>query len=250
MSLLPEELFLNPVWHALMGPHRHLAIEDGVVCRYPTDIAPFAALAEPSGAALEHLAALLPPSESVWIADAGELRVSVLELEATLPCLQMVLPPDAPLAAPFTSALAESAVQPAPIVALGAAEAREMVALTDLAFPGFFRKSTYRMGAYFGIRAADAQLIAMAGERLWLPGHPEMSGICTHPAYRGRGLARRLIVHLAAIHRRQGLTSWLHVGAANSGAIALYHALGFKTVRTLLLQRVSNRRQERKPLRA
>jgi ribosomal protein S18 acetylase RimI-like enzyme len=240
MSLLPQNLFSNPVWHALHGPHRHLALGGGLACRYPAEVAPFAALAEPSGAALEHLATLLLPGESVWIADAGELRARELQLEGTLPCLQMVLPADAPAPALIVpAAVAESAPQSATIVALGAAEAHEMVALTDVAFPGFFRKSTYRMGTYVGIRAAEGQLIAMAGERLKLSGYPEMSGICTHPAHRGRGLARQLIAHLAAFHRRQSLVSWLHVSASNSGAIALYHELGFETAGTLLLQRVS-----------
>jgi len=232
VSHLPEALFSNPVWHALEGPHRHLALGNGIARRYPADVAPFAALAEPSRAALDRLAELIEPGESVWIADPGELRVRQLALEGSLPCLQMVLPSAAPL----------PALAPDGIVALGAAEASEMVALTDIAFPGFFRAGTYRMGAYFGIRAPDGQLLAMAGERLNLPGHPEMSGICTHPAHRGRGLARRLIAHLAAFQRRQGLKSWLHVSASNSQAIALYHALGFQTVRSSLLKRFARAR--------
>jgi ribosomal protein S18 acetylase RimI-like enzyme len=232
VSHLPERIFLNPVWHALQGPHRHLAIDGGLACRYPADVAPFAALREPTRAALERLAGLLDPGEPVWIVDAGEPRVPELNLEGTLECLQLALPPEAPLPAPPPG-------EPATIVPLGAEQAHEMVALTDVAFPGFFRASTYRMGSYFGVRASGGQLIAMAGERLRLPGHPEMSGICTHPAQRGRGLARQLIAHLAGFQSRQGLVSWLHVAAANSTAIALYHALGFKTVRSVLLLRVS-----------
>jgi GNAT superfamily N-acetyltransferase len=241
---LSESVFLNPVWYALEGPHRHLAIDGGLARRYPADVSPFAAIAEPSPAALAQLAGLLAPGDPVWIGDAGEWRVPELELEGTLPCLQMVLPPEAPLPEPCVLGGAPDAMAPhqaaAPvIVPLGAAEAPEMVALTDVAFPGFFRKSTYRMGSYFGIRAPDGQLIAMGGERLRLSGYPEMSGICTHPARRGQGLARHIIAHLAAFQRRQGLISWLHVSASNATAIALYRTLGFKTVRTLTLQRVS-----------
>ena len=125
------------------------------------------------------------------------------------------------------------------IVPLGAANSAEMVALTDVAFPGFFRPGTYKMGSYFGVRAADGLLIAMAGERLRPEGYPEMSGICTHPAHRGKGLARRLIVHLAVIHRRQGLVSWLQVSAANANAVALYRDIGFETARSVMLQRIS-----------
>jgi ribosomal protein S18 acetylase RimI-like enzyme len=230
MSELPEGLFLNPVWYSLGGPHRHLAIDGGDACRYPPDVTPFAALGEPSAAALRHLRGLLTPADSVWIVDGGQPRIPELSVEGNLECLQMVLPPKAPLPAPAPAL---------EIVPLGASQAAEMVALTDLAFPGFFRSGTYRMGSYFGVRGADRRLIAMAGERLRLEGYPEMSGICTHPAHRGQGLARQLILHLAALHRRQGLVSWLQVSAANTNAIALYRDIGFETARSVMLLRIS-----------
>jgi len=71
MSDLPESLFLNPVWHSLHGPHRHLAHIEGGACRYPADVAPFAAIDAPSAAAFAQLRALLDPDESLWIADYG-----------------------------------------------------------------------------------------------------------------------------------------------------------------------------------
>lgn len=230
MSELPEGLFLNPVWHSLRGPHRQLATDGGDACRYPADVTPFAALAEPSVAALRQLRRLLRPDEAVWIVDGGQPRLPELSVEGNLECLQMVLPPKAPLPAPAPAL---------DIVPLGASQAAEMVALTDVAFPGFFRSGTYRMGSYFGVRAAGGQLIAMAGERLRLEGYPEMSGICTHPAHRGQGLARQLILHLAALHRRQRLVSWLQVSAANPNAIALYRDIGFETARSVMLLRIS-----------
>ncbi len=69
MTELPEALFLNPVWHALHGPHRHLAMVEGRACRYPADVAPFAAILAPAGRPLDDLRILLAPEESVWIAD-------------------------------------------------------------------------------------------------------------------------------------------------------------------------------------
>jgi ribosomal protein S18 acetylase RimI-like enzyme len=233
MSDLPAARFLNPVWHALKGPHRHLALEAGPASRYPADVAPFAALEEPSPPAFGALRALLEPRESVWIADEPA-KTAGLMLETSLECLQMVLPGDAPL----PDAAPGHAVPPGDIEALSAGHAREMVALTDLAFPGFFRLGTHRMGRYFGVRRGGV-LAAMAGERLMLDGYREMSAICTHPGHRGQGLARALILHLAHRHRREGLVSWLHVGSANTGAIALYQDLGFATVRSILLHRVA-----------
>ena len=230
MSELPERLFRNPVWHSLRGPHRHLAIDGGDACRYPADVTPFAALAEPGAAALRQLRGLLTPADSVWIVDAGQPLIPEISVEGNLECLQMVLPPRTPL---------RESAPTLDIIPLGASQAAEMVALTGVAFPGFFRPGTCRMGSYFGVRAADGRLIAMAGERLRIEGYPEMSGICTHPTHRGQGLARRLILHLAALHRGQGLVSWLQVSAANANAIALYRDIGFEIVRSVMLLRIS-----------
>jgi predicted GNAT family acetyltransferase len=93
------------------------------------------------------------------------------------------------------------------------------------------------MGSYCGVRV-DGELVAMGGERLRLEGYPELSGICTHPAHRGKGLASDVIGHLVRCHRRDGLRSWLHVGAPNTRAIDLYTSLGFQRVRTVMLHRI------------
>lgn len=223
---LPESLFANPVWHALQTAHRRFAISAPNACRYPADIAPFAAVAEPSEKALRHLGSLLAPDESVWLFGEAFPQVPELAFRETLRCLQMVLPEQVP---PFGSA--------AEIVPLSDRNAQEMVALTDLAFPGFFRRRTCEMGEYFGVRHRG-ELIAMAGERLILHGHYEISGVCTHPEHRGRGLAANLIGHLAQNHRREGHISWLTVAAANQRAIQLYRRLGFVAARQVTLTRV------------
>jgi len=225
MAELPEALFSNPVWHALHGPHRHLAIFHGSACRYPADVSPFAAIAAPTGRALDELRLLLTPDESVWLGDPGRAAPG-LEVVDTLPCVQMALPGEVPLSP-----------QSGVVASLTAADAHDMMALTDIAFPGFFRSRTHCMGSYYGVRA-QGELVAMGGERLLLDGYPELSGICTHPAHRGKGLAREVIGHLARRHRRDGLRSWLNVGAANTRAIELYTELGFKRVRTLTLIRI------------
>ncbi|WP_433983437.1 hypothetical protein RBB78_19535 [Tunturiibacter empetritectus] len=89
---LPESLFANPVWTALHTKHRHFAISAGEACRYPADVAPFAAVASPTEAALLQLHSLLVPSESVWIAAESYPHPTQLVFEQTLECLQMVLP--------------------------------------------------------------------------------------------------------------------------------------------------------------
>ena len=227
MTDLPESLFANPVWSALHTKHRHFALTAGDACRYPADVAPFAAVASPSADALLQLHSLLAPGESVWIVGESYPQPAKLAFEQTLLCLQMVLP--AELVPPASTI---------EILPLSNDHAPEMVALTDVAFPGFFRSRTCEMGSYFGIRS-NGQLIAMGGERLTLEGYPEISGICTHPDHRGKGYAESLIWHLVRNHRREGLVSWLHVSATNQRAIDLYRRMGFTEVRTVTLNLVS-----------
>jgi GNAT superfamily N-acetyltransferase len=227
MNDLPENLFANPVWHALQSKHRHFVVSAGDACRYPADVTPFAAVATPSTSALQSLHSLLIPGEYVWLIGESYPSIPELSCQGTLECLQMVLPEDVTPPSPTPE-----------IVPLPNANAPEMVALTDIAFPGFFRSRTCEMGSYYGVRS-NGELIAMGGERLTLDGYPEISGICTHPAHRGNGHAASLIWHLVRNHRSDGFISWLHVSAENHHAIEFYLRLGFTKVRKVKLHRIS-----------
>src|SRR5260370_438930 len=101
----------------------------------------------------------------------------------------------------------------------------DMVALTDLAFPGFFRARTYEMGTYYGIRINN-ELVAMAGERLAVPGFREISAVVTHPEHAGKGYATLLMNRLLHDHAAVGLQSFLHVKEQNPRAIAIYRRIG------------------------
>jgi hypothetical protein len=92
MTDLPENLFANPVWHALQTSHRHFAISSGEACRYPADVAPFAAVATPSKSALQSLHSLLASREYVWLIGESYRAVPDLSCMGNLECLQMVLP--------------------------------------------------------------------------------------------------------------------------------------------------------------
>jgi hypothetical protein len=58
------------------------------------------------------------------------------------------------------------------------------------------------MGSYYGVRSLSGELIAMGGERLKLDGFTEISGVYTHPTFRGRRLAAAIIWKLVRDHRR------------------------------------------------
>ncbi len=78
----------------------------------------------------------------------------------------------------------------------------------------------------------------MAGERLALPGMREVSAVCTHPAYTGRGYAAMLVQHVVGTHTQAGLRTLLHASASNTRAVALYERLGFTMTRRLLFRSV------------
>ena len=119
-----------------------------------------------------------------------------------------------------------------------------MVALTDVAFPGFFRPRTHVMGHYSGIRhPATGQLIAMCGERLICSNpqttYREISALCTRPDHRGHGYAAQLLRKLISVQRALDAASVLHVASTNNSASALYHRLGFITLREVILHRIT-----------
>ncbi|HVK42142.1 MAG TPA: GNAT family N-acetyltransferase, partial [Phenylobacterium sp.] len=113
-------------------------------------------------------------------------------------------------------------------------DAPQMLALATLTAPGPFFARTHQLGRFVGVKAGG-QLVAMAGERMRPPGHTEVSGVCTHPDHRGRGYAAGLMLEVAARIRARGEIPFLHSYAHNTGAIALYQALGFDFRRELIM---------------
>jgi predicted GNAT family acetyltransferase len=109
---------------------------------------------------------------------------------------------------------------------LGDADAPEMLALATLTRPGPFKLHTHRLGRFLGVRE-NGQLIAMAGERTRSGAFIEVSAVCTHPDYRGRGLGAALIRAVCDRILGEQKTPYLHSYANNEVAIGLYRSLGF-----------------------
>ncbi len=153
---------------------------------------------------------------------------------ASIPLLQMLHD---------NGALPESTGRRLPVFhQLGEDDVQEMIALTKLTKPGPFATRTREMGDYFGIRK-DGVLVAMAGERLRLPGFTEISAVCTHPEHLGQGYARQLITLLLKRIQGRGERAFLHVREENTRAVGLYERIGFrkrKLLRYVLLGKESS----------
>jgi ribosomal protein S18 acetylase RimI-like enzyme len=118
------------------------------------------------------------------------------------------------------------------IVELGLPDSPEMLALATLTKPGPFGTRMRELGAYVGVRC-DGKLVAMAGERLKVPGYTEVSAVCTHPDHIGKGYARVLMTEIMRRIRERGETPMLHVREDNTRAVELYERLGFRTRKLL-----------------
>jgi predicted GNAT family acetyltransferase len=113
------------------------------------------------------------------------------------------------------------------IVELSATDSPEMRELTALTKPGPFGPRTHELGYYVGIRDGG-KLVAMAGERMKVPGYTEVSAVCTHPDHLGKGYAATLMTEIMRSIRARGEKPFLHVRGDNSRAIAIYERLGFQ----------------------
>ena len=206
----------RPAWNALNGPHAALAEGDALARRYRPDIIPFAAARDDSPQSLAALAALPRPGEDMLLAEAGPIVPPPgLAVTARTAVVQMVLArPPAPVA-------------DARIERLNGADAEEMLALALLTRPGPFTLGAQALAEFYGIRI-DGRIAAMAGERMKQAGFAELSGVCSHPDFRGRGLARLLSVFVMHRILARGETPYLHVYTTNTPAITLYETIGFE----------------------
>jgi ribosomal protein S18 acetylase RimI-like enzyme len=201
-------------WESLNGAHARFAVRNGRAARYELDVATFVALEDVRDPrAWEDVAALLQPGERLALTGVEEWPEG-WERERSVPGVQM------------TGARVEVRPEPEAVV-LGADDVPEMLDLIARTEPGPFLPRTVELGTYLGIRR-DGALIAMAGERLHPPGWTEISAVCTDPAYRGQGLASRLVRAVAAGIVARGETPFLHALASNTNAIRLYKSMGFE----------------------
>jgi len=207
----------NPAWHALKDLQARQGESSARAARFAPDISPIGALLEPTRDALEELFVLCGREPVVLLTPVRELPRSRFR---TLRIVQV------------RQLCAESACDADDVHAslLGNDDAADMVALATLTEPGPFARRTVELGTYYGVRDGG-RLLAMAGERLKLPGWVEVSGVCTHPDGRGRGYARRLVARITNAIIARGDAAFLHVAVGSPSettATRVYEQLGYR----------------------
>jgi GNAT superfamily N-acetyltransferase len=204
----------NPFHASLRTRHRALAQGAGDVLRFPAAYAPFLGVADQDVQAEGALEALLAPQESVYLLGVLPRLSARWQVEAFPPLAQMVC------------SRALEVIDGPEALALDERHRDDVLALTALVYPHYFRERTMELGRYFGIYQ-DGRLAAIIGERLGTDVAQEVSAVCTHPDFNGRGYARRLLALLTNDLLARGLQPFLHVSHANVRAKQLYQSMGY-----------------------
>ena len=215
-STAQEHPLDNVMWTALTTVHADFSRGGDLARRYHPEFARFSGVPALNDATLRALAADVAPDEVVaLVADHDFDPAPMFEVVDRRNLVQMIC------------AVSGQARAPERFRVLGPADVAQMTALVALTEPGPWYSRTPELGRFLGFEA-DGRIVAMAGERMRVPGHTEISGVCCHPDWRGRGLPTDLMRLVSQGIVARGETPFLHVIAENASAIALYEKLGLR----------------------
>ena len=218
----------NVMWQALTTAQADWSRGGALARRFRPEFARFAGMPALSEAGLVALAADMDCDEVVALSDPDDFDPGPLfDVTDRKNLVQMVGPATGPVR------------EPQRFRALGPDDVPRMTALVQLTAPGPWYERTPELGRFVGFEQ-DGRLVAMAGERMRVPGHTEISAVCCHPEWRGRGLPADLMRLVSRGIVARGETPFLYVLAENALAIALYEKLGFRRrlqTRLTILQR-------------
>ena len=208
----------NVIWQALTTRQARFAEIGDHARRFVHEVSPLSGFEEPNDAGYASLSKLVGAgtTAAVFLDDPYSPRPG-WEFVVGAPLLQMVA--KKPGGSPSSNGHQ--------LIELGPTDSPEMLELTALTKPGPFGTRTHELGTYIGLRE-EGKLVAMAGERLKVPGYTEISAVCTHPEHNGKGYAGLLMTEIMRRIQERGETAFLHVRQDNARAITLYERLGFQ----------------------
>jgi ribosomal protein S18 acetylase RimI-like enzyme len=213
-----EHVLDNPAWNALITGNKAFAGGSEIAKYFPKEVSPFVAIAERSGGNFNLLYDVIPfESHFIFIAPFDIVIPEQWTIVHCLKCLQMVFEAEMP------DDLSDDGLLP-----LTEQYVPQMLELTQLTSPGPFIERTIEFGHYRGIFDGD-KLVAMAGQRLNPVPYAEISAVCTHPDYLGRGYAGKLLLNQVKRIKAASEIPFLHVKSENERAIKVYEKLGFVT---------------------
>jgi GNAT superfamily N-acetyltransferase len=219
-----DALLKHVAWHSLTGPQAALSVGSAEARRYAPGFSPIIAFADPERAKLAAIEPYCEPGEHLYCGGWSGAAPAGWRIAAETTLVKMVWAGPMPA---LDEALAAVRLGPE-----HAAQALELVALTQ---PGPFGPRNLELGEYFGCFEGP-RLVAMAGERMHAGTLREISGVCTHPAFQGRGLARRLMQRLLRREMQRGETPFLQVRRNNASAHDLYERMGFEDRQEMLIR--------------
>src|SRR4051794_23765042 len=222
-----KALLDNITWHTLIGPHAKYAAGTHDARRYAQGFSPIVGFASSQRPNFAALAPFCEPGEHFYCDGWSGAASEGWHIDSESTMFKMLWEGDIP-----------TADQAPEAIPLGREHASQALELATLTRPGPFGPRTIELGEYFGCFETQ-HLVAMAGERMTAGALREISGVCTHPDFQGRGLARRLMLKLVRRQMQRNEIPFLHVMSDNSTAHQLYQRMGFRDYRETVVRVVS-----------
>ncbi|MDT3404718.1 GNAT family N-acetyltransferase [Mucilaginibacter terrae] len=208
----------NPAFNALTTGNSHLAKGTGEVRYFDPEVSPIVGLARHDGNLLNSLHEQIADDSPRVVFTPEEIHIpSSWKLLRFISGYQMVH--NNPVAAANNGSAAT--------LPLTHEHIPQMLELTKLTAPGPFDSRTIEFGYYEGVFDGN-KVVAMAGQRMNPGQYTEISAVCTHPDYLGRGYARQLLLSQVNRMNAAGNIPFLHVRDDNERAINVYKSLGFE----------------------